>query len=182
MSLFLAQNDNAPLDLIDKEPEIIDFLLLRLRESLPVVFTFQQTLDDVNAMAACLRFEEKYKPRFDANSVLAYAMCSEEPDLACCGKRLLEFYHLIHEVADHHAQALSAVEIVRIALIALGADEIVSFATICDPLGVPTNALLIASGPAFEKKYGVRIRVITKIEPADYRPTKGKRGLRGGRK
>ncbi|MER8460424.1 hypothetical protein NKJ93_30770 [Mesorhizobium sp. M0028] len=182
MSVFLAQNDNAPLDLIDKEPEVIDFLVLRLRESLPVVFTFQQTIDDVNAMVTSLPLEEKYKPRYEANFVLACAMCSEELDVVRCGKGLLDFYRLVHAVADHHERPLTAAEIIRTALISLGDQETVSFVRIFDPPGVPTNVLLIASEPAFEKKYGVRIRVITKIEPADYRPTKGKRALRGGRK
>ncbi|MER8661288.1 hypothetical protein NKH34_09115 [Mesorhizobium sp. M1148] len=181
MSSFLGENDNAPLVLIDKEPEVVDFLVLRLRESLPIVFAFQQTLDEVNAMATGLRLEEKYKPRFDANFVLAYAMSSEEPEVACCGKGLLEFYRLVHHVADHHARPLTAAKIIHVALLALGDDKTVSFVRIFDPPGVPTNVLLIASEPAFDKKYGVRIRVITKIEPTDYRPSMGKR-VRGARK
>ncbi|RWO81062.1 hypothetical protein [Mesorhizobium sp.] len=182
MSLYVAGNDNNTFDLFDKEPEVIDFLVLQLRESLPVVFTFRQTLDDVNAMVTSLRFEEKYKPRYEANFALACAICSEEPDVVRCGKDLLDFYRLVHAVADHRARALTAAEIIRIALTALGDDETVSFVRIFDPPGVPTNVLLIASEPTFEQKYGVRIRVITKIEPADYHPTKGKRALRGGRK
>ncbi|UVK39364.1 hypothetical protein LHFGNBLO_000723 [Mesorhizobium sp. AR10] len=179
MSSFLAENDNAPLDLLDKEPEVIDFLVLRLRESLPVVFTFQQTLDDVNAMVTSLPLEEKYKPRYDANFILAYAMCSEEPEVACCGKGLLDFYQLVHHVADHHA--LTAAKIIHVALLALGDDQTVSFVRIFDPPGVPTDVLLIASEPAFDKKYKVRIRIITKIDPAGYRPSKGKRA-RGANK
>ncbi len=176
-----AQNDNIPLDLIDKEPEAIDFLVLRLRESLPVVFTFQQTLDDVNAMVTCLRSGEKFKPRYDASFVLAYAMSSEDPEVACCGKGLLEFYRLVHHVADHHARPLTAAEIILVALTALGDDETVSFVRIFDPPGVPTDVLLVASEPAFDKKYKVRMRVITKIDSADHRPSKG-RHARGASK
>ncbi|MER9602794.1 hypothetical protein [Mesorhizobium sp. M0243] len=173
MPVFLAENDNCPLKLIDQKTELIDFLVNRLRESLPEVFTFQQTFEDVSAMATELGIGDSYRPPYDSADVLLQTISSEDPEVVRCGEGLLRFYRLLHFVADHHGRALSTAEIARTALIALKADKTVSFVHIIDPPGVPSNVLLIASEPAFEEKFGARIRVITKIKVSGCEPSKG---------
>ncbi|MDX8540116.1 hypothetical protein RFM23_21075 [Mesorhizobium abyssinicae] len=168
------------LDLIEDCAELLDFLIARLRVSLPEVFTFRHTLEDIDEFVEQIRSEKCYRPfdndRMNVELTLHRAICSEESEVVCCGKGLLEFFALVQAIADHHNRTLALPEIARVALIALGAEKTVAFDGIIDESGAKTNVLVIASEPQFEEKYGVRIRIITKIE----RPLRSRKSKRGG--
>ena len=169
------------LDLIEDCAGLLDFLIKRLRGSGLEVFTFRQTLDDVDEVLDRIRLESCYKPfdedRMNVQITLDRTICSEEPEVVGCGRDLLQFFALIHGMADHHNRTLSLPEVARLALIALGAEESVAFNGVLDEGGATTDVLVIASEPAFEQKYGARIRIITTLE-RPRSPRKSKRGVK----
>lgn len=157
--MIIPYPNKIELDLITTKSGLMDFLIDRLRESLPEVFIFESVFSDVDRMVAEVRIYDPYQPPFESNITLMRSICCEEGNLVHCGRALLEFYAFVHGVADEWKRPLPTTQLAHIALVALGAESTLAFNRIVDPTGKPSDVILIASDAKFEEKYGARVSV-----------------------
>ncbi|RUU16291.1 hypothetical protein EOD10_10610 [Mesorhizobium sp. M7A.T.Ca.TU.009.01.3.2] len=164
-------------DLIQTKSGLMGFLIDRLRESLPEVFVFESVFSDVDRMVAEVRVRDAYKPSFESNILLMRSISCEEGNSVRCGRALLEFYAMVHGVADKWKRPLPTTQLAHIALVALGAERSLAFNRIVDPTGNPSDVILVASEATFEEKYGARVSVIIE-DPLRARADRARRGAK----
>lgn len=148
------------LDLIETESRLMRLLLDRLLKSQPDVFIFESAFSDVARMMSDVKSGKPYRPPFESSIMLVRSMCCEDGDLVRCGRRLLDFYGMVHHVSDLSKRPLPVVKLVQIATIALGVENGLTFTRIIEESGEPTEVMLITSEAAFEAKYSASVRVI----------------------